>query len=164
MAWLPLDFPSQCCFPFFINGWSRRMKVHELLAPALPVSTELRDRVINGRSSSTREFVLSVDDEESGLLILECWASRQLGFVYELRVLKAWRGHGVGTAALKHAETMARREGYSRLSLKPYSLDSEGLANDALVAWYRRHGFEFGITDASLMCKHLIPVLPVEAD
>ncbi|WP_277960746.1 GNAT family N-acetyltransferase [Pseudomonas sp. RIT-To-2] len=100
----------------------------------------LRDRCKQGYSPKAKNFAVLRDGVEVGLLIYEDWKEPQ-GYIYEIFVLPAFRGEGVGAWMLKQAERLARELGCTSVKLEPSSLDREQYTNDALIKWYERKGY-----------------------
>ncbi|WP_327145102.1 GNAT family N-acetyltransferase [Nocardia sp. NBC_01327] len=73
--------------------------------------------------------------------IAGCGAVKELdpmhGEIKSMRMVEAWRGHGVATLLLEHILGVARERGYTRLSLETGSSEFYSPA----VRLYERHGF-----------------------
>ncbi|WP_447920130.1 GNAT family N-acetyltransferase [Achromobacter aegrifaciens] len=115
----------------------------------------LRERVENGKRLGTREFVALNDGVEVGLLIFEHFPNHSLGFVYEIYVLKKFRGKGVGNLLLSQAEAVALDCACKMLRLTARSLDQELIDDEYLMSWYGRRGFIRDVSDPSDMLKNL---------
>ena len=115
----------------------------------------MRERVKQGQSPRTEEFVVVVNGQEAGLLILESTTSDLTGVVYEIYVLEPFRRAGVGQHLLSHAETLGREKGWNVIRLMPRSLDRDQISDQVLKTWYYRNGFRPDPTNSSWMQKNL---------
>jgi GNAT superfamily N-acetyltransferase len=100
----------------------------------------LLERVMQGRSPKTRQFIALRDGAEAGLLIYEDWG-RPESFIYEIFVLLDFRKDGIGTWLLLYAEQLAARLGRTCVRLTPRSLAQEGPNDEDLRSWYERKGY-----------------------
>lgn len=115
----------------------------------------LRERIAHGKRPGTREFVALSEGMEAGLLIFEHFPSSSLGFVYEIFVLKEFRGLGIGNLLLSQAEDVAIESACKVLRLTARSLDQEFIKDDDLKSWYCRKGFIRNSSDSGDMLKSL---------
>lgn len=122
------------------------------------IETEiLRGRVMQGRSSWTREFIALRDGVELGLLIYEDWG-RPEAFIYEIFVLRDFRKSGVGSWLLLHAEQVAAGLGRTSVRLTARSLDQVELDDEDLTTWYEGKGYVRHAAESSDLEKQLPPV------
>lgn len=127
------------------------MNITTLPPTDLPVDAALRERVVNGRLDRTVEFLAVQGGAEAGLLIFDPWPSGDIGIIYEIYVLRAFRGKGIGTKLLTFAENYAAHHGRSSLQLTARSLDQEFMSTSHLREWYSRHGFRGDDPNAAMM-------------
>lgn len=114
----------------------------------------LRQRILQGKTSNTREFIVLLDDEEVGLLIYEDWG-RPEGVIYEICVLRNARRCGIGTWILSQAELVAARLGRTSISLTARSLCQDERSDEDLIAWYERKGYVRSAVERNTLWKYL---------
>ncbi|MGV8888152.1 MAG: GNAT family N-acetyltransferase [Pseudomonas sp.] len=114
----------------------------------------LRERLLQGKTSNTREFIASLDDVEAGLLVYEDW-ERPDGFIYEIFVLRDARKRGIGAWVLSQAELVAARLGRTSISLTARSLYQDELSDEELIAWYERKGYVQSAVERNALGKSL---------
>lgn len=138
-----------------LGPWSSHMnsvKIEEAHAVDHPF---LRERVAKGKRPGTKEFVALTDGVEAGLLIFEHFPNYSLGIVYEIYVLREFRGQGVGNLLLARAEAAALDSECKTLRLMARSLDQEVINDETLASWYSRNGFDRDVSDPGWMQKSL---------
>ena len=132
------------------------VKVEETSAVNHPF---LQERLEKGKQPGTREFVAFTNGVEAGILIFEHSPNFSLGLVYEIYVLKKFRGNGVANLLLSHAEAVALDSSCKALRLLARSLDQDFINDESLMSWYGRKGFNQDDNDPGWMQKSLASVL-----
>lgn len=117
----------------------------------------LRGRVMQGRSSRTREFIALREGVEVGLLIYEDWG-RPEGFIYEIFVLRDFRKSGIGSWLLSQAEQIAAGLGRTSVRLTARSLDQVEQNDEHLITWYEGKDYVRCPTEKGALEKRLLPV------
>lgn len=100
----------------------------------------LHERYLKGKSPKTRDFIVSLDGTEAGLLIYEDWGKPE-GFIFEIFVLKMFRKHGIGSWILSEAERIAADLSHAKIRLDARSLDLDEQSHEELATWYQRKGY-----------------------
>lgn len=113
----------------------------------------LRERLEAGRNRRCHCFVTRYGELDAGLLIFEECARLRLGIVYEVYVLKEFRGKQIGQRLLSHAETIAKSLSLENLQLRVRSLDPKHMDDQGLLAWYMRNGYAPDLDDQTLLRK-----------
>ncbi|MHC4939822.1 MAG: GNAT family N-acetyltransferase [Planctomycetota bacterium] len=87
-----------------------------------------------GRDTPGHHFFDIVDDEPVGSL----WVAEVDGdlFIYDIMVDEAHRGRGLGTAAMRAAEDLARKRGAAGIGLSVFA------HNEGAIRLYERLGYE----------------------
>lgn len=114
----------------------------------------LRERFNKGNSCKTVTLVALIAGVEAGLLIYEDWGTPE-SIVFEIFVLSEARGLGVGSWMLSQAELIATASGRESDRLTARSLDRDYQTDDALIAWYERHGYQRCEQEESVLRKAL---------
>ena len=128
----------------------RRLYLHEDLAWEPAGDAALLLALIADPSSGIL-WLIEVEGQIAGYLLLTfCYSLEfqgRFGLLDEFFIEPAWRGQGLGSAALAFAETACRERGLKALRLEV------GHANPRALELYRRHGF--AVEPRHLMTKWL---------
>jgi GNAT superfamily N-acetyltransferase len=92
-----------------------------------------------GRSVDQR-FLVREKGTEVALLWLVVFPPERYLVIYRLYVAERFRGNGIGSELIRHAETLTKQLGRSQILLTPEPL-SPDTTREELVAWYKRRGF-----------------------
>jgi ribosomal protein S18 acetylase RimI-like enzyme len=95
---------------------------------------------IGGKAKFTLHYVVKADKQTIAFLAIDPFPHPQPFTIYEIFVLREFRGRGIGSFLLKEAENIARRLDYSIIQLQARSLDPEANSID-LIDWYKEHGY-----------------------
>lgn len=102
---------------------------------------ELQQRIATSkRGKRTTQYIAYRGEREIGFIALDDIPELGCLVLYELFVPIRFRGSGLGTQLLDKVETIARAEGYERVTLYPRPLEP-GFPAERLLAWYCRHGY-----------------------
>lgn len=112
----------------------------------------LLDRVHQSRSDRNQEFLIMRDGTLVGLLIYE-GGEYPYDFIYEIFVLREFRGGGIGTWILAYAEQIAAQLGKAGVRLQARSLSPDERSHDDLTAWYERKGYVRCAPDKEILEK-----------
>lgn len=88
---------------------------------------------------TARRFLLREDGVEAGFV--EVQVTETAFEVAKLVVARRFRGRGIGSRLLTHAESVAKREGQTVVQLRAQALDSTAPTTYELESWYRRLGY-----------------------
>jgi GNAT superfamily N-acetyltransferase len=132
------------------------MQFIEINIPSQVKNEALRERVVKAQSGRSREFILVIDGIESAFVSFEDWSDRSLGFIYEIFVLPNFRGQGLGSKLLSHAEQLARKLNCTRLQLEANAFDRT-TSQEHLTSWYTRKGYLPKVDDFRRLEKSLEP-------
>jgi len=101
----------------------------------------LKNRAQNCTESIyTKFFVAKLNQSEVGFLAVDFIPPPQVFVIYQLFVLKDYRGRGIGTELLQKAEGMALSAGNTKIRLKAKPLDT-GTTSNNLRSWYKKRGY-----------------------
>lgn len=131
------------------------LKLFEIQAPIELKNEILRERLLQGQNSKTRQFIAMLEDVEVGLLIYEDWG-RPEGFIHEIFILRDTRKCGVGTWILSQAELFAGQLGHTSVRLTARSLFQDELSDEDLIAWYESKGYVRSTAERGLLEKWLL--------
>lgn len=93
------------------------------------------------KAAATKHFVAIENREEVAFVSLDIYPPSQQPLVlYTLVVPKSVRGKGVGSRVLAEVERLAKRWKYTKVLLRPKSLD-ESWSNERLRGWYAKRGY-----------------------
>ena len=121
------------------------------------LSPELQTRAKeSSKTPQTTHYRVLANDREVAFVSLgrpfEARAGQMV--LYEIFVKRDMRRKGIGTAVLSGIETMAMREGFRKMRLRPSPLDRE-TSQWELVSWYLREGYDWELNSSGNMEKQL---------
>ena len=116
-------------------------------------SAELQDRANqNSWDEWRKQYRIWLGDHEAAFMTFDIFLPNELN-LYELFVATEYRGHGVGTAAIRFAADLGRRMGKAQLSIRARPLS--GQSQDDLIAWYIRRGLTPRAEDPEFLMLNL---------
>lgn len=114
----------------------------------------LRERAKRAHGGRSKEFIMTINGHEAGLLSYEDWSHQTTGFICEIYVLPEFRQHGIGATLLSYAENYALQLRCTRIRLNPYPLDQE-TNKERLIAWYTKNSYFQKCDEPEVMEKSL---------
>jgi len=100
------------------------------------------DKLLPEGNSTKDAYILKiVSHGQPNRILGYLWSARDANnpgnaFVYDVQVLPAYRGHGVGTAALHQLDSFLKERGYRAVGLHVYA------ANETAQMLYRKCGYK----------------------
>lgn len=128
------------------------MQFVKIQTPSQVNNEVLRERIERARGSRSIEYVLLIDGVESAFISFENWSDQSFGFIYEIFVLPIFRGQGLGSKLLSHAEELAKEFGCTRVELEANPFDRT-ISKEQLISWYTRNGYLRKIEDPERLEK-----------
>lgn len=113
----------------------------------------MADKILAEFAPRKEQFIetrLYFQEEKVGEASMKLSPRKKEMLIQAILVKRAYRGRGLGSLLLSHAEEIAQREKVERLALKPFSLEDHYLSDANLEAWYSKRGYKH---HGSLMLK-----------
>jgi GNAT superfamily N-acetyltransferase len=108
-------------------------------------ASELRTRAREStKSKKTTHYRVLADDVEVAFVSLDRWPEPDVSqmVVCEIFIPRDLRRKGIGAIILDEIEKVAIKEGFKKVHLRPWPLDSE-LMQTKLNAWYLNKGYKW---------------------
>lgn len=125
----------------------------------LKTQTEINSEELRARA---REFPGRVIDlkylvrkagEEVAFLWYNTFPTDFYLVIYELFVAARFRNQGIGSALIRHAETLATDRGYRQILVRPQPLSND-ITQAQLIVWYEKRGFTKMTGDEGIYFKN----------
>lgn len=117
-------------------------------------NSKLRERTERAQSGRSKEYLLTINESEAGILSFEDWSHISIGFIYEIFVLAEFRNRGAGNLLLEYAESQAIHLNCKYIRLKPFPLDGH-TSEQQLIDWYSRKNYKKSKEEQGIMEKIL---------
>ena len=128
------------------------MQFVKIETPSQVNNEVLRNLIERARGGRSIEYVLLIEGIESAFISFENWSDQSFGCIYEIFVLPNFRGQGLGSKLLSHAEKLAKELGCTRVELRVNPFDRT-ISKEQLVSWYTRNGYLKKIEDPEKLEK-----------
>ena len=118
-----------------------KIQLRSINTPSDLKTTALRDRAsVSSKCAFTKHYAVICDKREIAFVSLDLPVHKNYLCIYELLVAPSCRSLGYGAAIIQKCKEYAVEEGFNKICLRPWPIDSDG-SEEKLRNWYSKQGF-----------------------